>query len=148
MKTPIPYLVLVIICLSCFSLAFQELPQEFIDGAQWRTMSMEAKMGYLIGFQEGLKLSHTAVLLEKKDAEDAGSIIELLGRLESWIQTYAVGETRLGLIILSMDSVFAIDANKNLIAAAVVPLVTKRLSGEITGEDFNERIEKLREVLK
>jgi hypothetical protein len=141
-------LVLMIVGLTSFSLALQEQPQEFIDGTKWRTMSMEAKLGYLMGFQEGLKISHTAVLLEKKDAEDVESVVELLDRLESWIQTYTLGETRLGLIILSMDSVFAIDANKNLIAAAVVPLVTKRISGEISGADFNERIEKLREVLK
>lgn len=148
MKTPIPYLVGMIVCLACFSSALQEQPQEFIDGAKWRTMSMEAKLGYLMGFQEGLKISHAAILIEKKDPSDAEAVLELLDRLENWMQTYTIGETRLGLIILSLDAVFAADENANLIIAPVVPLVTKRINGEISDADFSERIEKLKEVLK
>lgn len=128
--------------------AIQEQPDVFIDGAKWKTLSMEAKLGYLMGFQEGLKISRTAVLIQKEtaDPDDPGS--EFLDNIENWIQTYEIGDTRLGLIILTMDAVYSVDANAGVIAAALVPLVTKRIRGEITGDDFNERIEKLKDVLK
>jgi hypothetical protein len=109
---------------------------------------MEAKLGFLMGFQEGLKISRTAVLIEKNNADLADSTVESLDRIESWIVTYAAGETRLGLIILMMDSVYSVGANAKLIAAALVPLVAKRIRGEISGDDFNERLEKLKDVLK
>ncbi len=126
----------------------QEQPDVFIEGTKWKSLSMEAKLGYLMGFQEGLKISRTAVLIEKNSADPAEPIIESLDRIENWIQTYDAGETRLGLIILMMDSVYSQDSNAKLMAAPLVPLVSKRISGEISGDDFNERLEKLREVLK
>lgn len=126
----------------------QEQPDVFIDGTKWKTMSMEAKLGYLMGFQEGLKISRTAVLIEKDNADPEEPVDESLDRIENWIQTYEAGETRLGMIILMMDSVYSVDANARLMAAALVPLVTKRINGEISGDDFTERIEKLRDVLK
>jgi hypothetical protein len=109
---------------------------------------MEAKLGYLMGFQEGLEISRTAVLIERDTPELTGSIDASLDRIESWIQTYKVGDTRIGLIILTMDSVYSVDANKVIIAVALVPLVTKRIRGEISGDDFNERLAKLKNVLK
>lgn len=126
----------------------QEQPDIFIDGTKWKSLSMEAKLGYLMGFQEGLKISRTAVLIEKNGADSTESIVESLDRIESWIQTYDAGETRLGLIILMMDSVYSQDSNAKLMAAPLVPLVSKRISGEISGDDFNERLKKLREILK
>ncbi|NOR13964.1 MAG: hypothetical protein GQ545_11990, partial [Candidatus Aminicenantes bacterium] len=96
----------------------------------------------------GLNISRTAVLIEKNNADTTESIVESLDRIESWIQTYDAGETRLGLIILMMDSVYSQDSNAKLMAAPLIPLVSKRISGEISGDDFNERLEKLREVLK
>jgi hypothetical protein len=47
-----------------------------------------------------------------------------------------------------MDSVYSQDSNAKLMAAPLVPLVSKRISGEISGDDFNERLKKLREILK
>jgi hypothetical protein len=126
----------------------QEQTDVFINGTKWKTMSMEAKLGYLMGFQEGLKISRTAVLIEKDNADPEEPTDPSLDRIENWIQTYEVGDTRLGLIILTMDSVYSGDANANIIAAALVPLVTKRVRGEITGDDFNERLVKLKDVLK
>lgn len=143
-----------ILCLGLIMTVFsyvygiQEQPDVFIDGTKWKSLSMEAKLGYLMGFQEGLKISRTAVLIEKDNADPIEPIIESLDRIESWIQTYDAGETRLGLIILMMDSVYSQDSNAKLMAAPLVPLVSKRISGEISGDDFNERLEKLREVLK
>lgn len=126
----------------------QEQPDIFIDGTKWKSLSMEAKLGYLMGFQEGLNISRTAVLIEKNNADTTESIVESLDRIESWIQTYDAGETRLGLIILMMDSVYSQDSNAKLMAAPLIPLVSKRISGEISGDDFNERLKKLREILK
>lgn len=136
--------------ISIFSYVYgiQEQPDVFIDGTKWKSLSMEAKLGYLMGFQEGLKISRTAVLIEKTNTGPEDPTIESLDHIESWIQTYEVGDTRLGLIILTMDSVFSVDANAKIIAAALVPLVTKRIRGEISGDDFNERLEKLKDVLK
>ena len=74
--------------------------------------------------------------------------VESLDRIENWIQTYEVGETRIGLIILTMDSVYSDDTNVSIMVAALVPLVTKRIRGAITVDDFNERLAKLRDVLK
>jgi hypothetical protein len=130
-----------------YGYSIQEQLDVFIDGTKWKTMSMEAKLGYLMGFQEGLKISRTAVLIEKNNANLADPTAECLNRIESWIQTYEAGETRLGLIILTMDSVYSVDANAKLITAALVPLVAKRIRGEISGDDFNERLEKLKDVL-
>lgn len=143
-----------ILCLGLIMTVFsyvygiQEQPDIFIDGTKWKSLSMEAKLGYLMGFQEGLKISRTAVLIEKNNADSTESIVESLDRIESWIQTYDAGETRLGLIILMMDSVYSQDSNAKLMAAPLVPLVSKRISGEISGDDFNERLKKLREILK
>ncbi len=143
-----------ILCLGLIMTVFsyvygiQEQPDVFIDGTKWKSLSMEAKLGYLMGFQEGLKISRTAVLIEKNDADSTEAIVESLDRIESWIQTYDAGETRLGLIILMMDSVYSQDSNAKLMAAPLIPLVSKRISGEISGDDFNERLKKLREILK
>ncbi len=143
-----------ILCLGLIMTVFsyvygiQEQLDVFIDGTKWKSLSMEAKLGYLMGFQEGLNISRTAVLIEKNNADTTESIVESLDRIESWIQTYDAGETRLGLIILMMDSVYSQDSNAKLMAAPLIPLVSKRISGEISGDDFNERLEKLREVLK
>lgn len=143
-----------ILCLGLIMTVFsyvygiQEQPDVFIDGTKWKSLSMEAKLGYLMGFQEGLKISRTAVLIEKNGADSTESIVESLDRIESWIQTYDAGETRLGLIILMMDSVYSQDSNAKLMAAPLIPLVSKRISGEISGDDFNERLKKLREILK
>ena len=143
-----------ILCLGLIMTVFsyvygiQEQPDVFIDGTEWKSLSMEAKLGYLMGFQEGLNISRTAVLIEKNNADTTESIVESLDRIESWIQTYDAGETRLGLIILMMDSVYSQNSNAKLMAAPLIPLVSKRISGEISGDDFNERLEKLREVLK
>lgn len=120
----------------------------FIDGFKWETLSMEAKLGYLMGFKEGLGISRTAVLIERDTPDPTGSIDASLDRIENWIQTYEVGDTRIGLIILTMDSVYSVDANKEIFAVALVPLVTKRIRGEISEDDFNERLEKLKDVLK
>lgn len=128
--------------------AIQEQPNVFIDGTKWKTLSMEAKLGYLMGFQEGLKISRMAVLIQKETIDQADPRSESLDQIDSWIQTYEIGDSRLGLIILTMDAVYSVDANASVIVAALVPLVTKRIRGEITGDDFNERIEKLKDVLK
>lgn len=131
-----------------FVYGIQVQPDVFIDGFKWKTLSMEAKLGYLMGFQEGLGISRTAVLIERDTADSTESIDASLDRIENWIQTYEVGDTRIGLIILTMDSVYNIDDNKEIIAVALVPLVTKRIRGEISGDDFNERLAKLKDVLK
>jgi hypothetical protein len=131
-----------------FVYGIQEQPDVFMDGTKWKSLSMEVKMGYLMGFQEGLKISRTAVLLEKDNIEPEDPFIGSLNQIENWIRTYEVGDTRLGLIILTMDSVYSEDSNYTLIAAALVPLVTKRIRGEISDDDFNERLEKLKNVLK
>jgi hypothetical protein len=131
-----------------FIYAIQEQPDVFINGAKWKTMSMEAKLGFLMGFQEGLRISRTAVLIERDNTDPEARVGASLDRIENWIQTYEAGDTRLGLIILTMDSVYSVDANERIIAAALVPLVTKRIRGEITPEDFNERLEQLKDVLK
>jgi len=126
----------------------QEQPDVFIDGTKWTTMSMEAKLGYLVGFQEGLNISRTGVLIEKDNIDPEAPIDPSLARIENWIRTYEVGDTRIGLIILTMDSVYSVDANKEIFAAALVPLVTKRIRGEISGDDFTGRLAKLKDVLK
>lgn len=126
----------------------QEQPDVFMDGAKWKSLSMEAKLGYLMGFQEGLKISRIAVLLEKNNIAPEDPLIGPLNQIENWIRTYEVGDTQLGLIILTMDSVYTKDSNSNLIVAALVPLVTKRIRGEIGADDFEERLEKLKGVLK
>ena len=131
-----------------FIYAFQEQPEVFLDGSKWKTMSMEAKLGYLMGFREGLKISRTAVLIERDDTDLEELVGVSLDRIEKWIQTYETGDTRIGLIILTMDSVYNVDAYKGIIAAALVPLVTKRIRGEISQDDFNERLKKLKDVLK
>jgi hypothetical protein len=128
--------------------AIQEQPNEFIDGTKWKNMSMEAKLGYLLGFQEGLMISRTAVLIEKDNADPEKPIEPSLDRIENWIQTYEAGDTRIGLIILTIDSVYSVDAYEKLFAAALVPLVAKKIRGEISTEDFNERLENLKDVLK
>lgn len=137
-----------LICIFSFSYAIQEQPSVFLNGTKWKIMSMEAKLGYLMGFQEGLKISRTAVLIEKDNADPEKPIEASLDRIEDWIKTYEAGDTRLGLIILTMDSVYSVNTNEMLIAAALVPLVTKRIRGEISPNDFNERLEKLKNVLK
>jgi len=137
-----------LICVFSYGYGIQEQLDVFIDGTKWKTMSMEAKLGYLMGFQEGLNISRTAVLIEKNNGDPKEPIAESLDRIESWIQTYEVGDTRLGLIILMMDSVYTQDFNSKLMAAPLIPLVSKRITGEISGDDFNERIEKLKDVLK
>jgi hypothetical protein len=137
-----------LICLFSYGFSSQEQPDLFIDGTKWKTMSMETKLGYMMGFQEGLKISRTAVLVEKSNGEPEEPIVESLKRVENWIQTYEAGNTRLGLIILTIDSVYSDEANSKLIAAALVPLVTKRIRGEISGEDFSQRLEKLKDVLR
>jgi hypothetical protein len=134
--------------ITAYVYGIQEQTDVFIDGTKWKTLSMEAKLGYLMGFQEGLKISRTAVLIEKEHEDITEPVTVRLDRIDSWIQTYIIGETRLGLIILTMDSVYTVDANENVLAAALVPLVTKRIRGEISGDDLNERLERLREVLK
>ena len=134
--------------LCSFICAIQEQPDVFVDGTKWKTMSMEAKLGYLMGFQEGLKISRTAILIEKENTDPEKPIDASLERVEDWIKTYEAGDTRLGLIILTMDSVYSVDANKVLIAAALVPLVAKRIRGEISPDDFNARLEQLKNVLK
>jgi hypothetical protein len=136
--------------MSLFSLiyAIQEQPDVFLDGSKWKTMSMEAKLGYLMGFKEGLKISRTAVLIERDKTDLEESISASLDQIEKWIQTYEPGDTRIGLIILTMDSVYNVDAYKGIIAAALVPLVTKRIRQEISQDDFNERLKKLKDVLK
>ena len=137
-----------LICLFSFGFSSQEQLDVFIDGTKWKTMSMEAKLGYMMGFQEGLKISRTAVLVEMSNGEPEEPIVESLERVENWIQTYEAGNTRLGLIILMIDSVYSDEANTKLIAAALVPLVAKRIRGEISGEDFSQRLEKLKDVLR
>ena len=127
--------------------AIQEQPNEFIDGTR-KTMPMEAKLGYLMGFQEGLMISRTAALIEKDNTDPEKPIDASLDRIENWIQTYEAGDTRIGLIILTIDSVYNIDAYKKLFAAALVPLVAKKIRGEISTEDFNQRLENLKDVLK
>ena len=131
-----------------FIYAFQEQPDVFLDGSKWKTMSMEAKLGYLMGFKEGLEISRTAVLIERDNSDLGPPVGASLDRIENWIQTYEAGDTRLGLIILTMDSVYSVDANQGIIAAALVPLVTKRIRGDISPDDFNERLEQLKDVLK
>ena len=137
-----------LVCVFSYGFSIQEQPDVFIDGNKWKIMSMEAKLGYMMGFQEGLNISRTAVLIERNNGELAEPIVESLDRIENWIQTYETGETRLGLIILTIDSVYSVETNAKLIAAALVPLVAKRIRGEISGEDFIERLEKLKDVLK
>ena len=131
-----------------FIFGIQVQTDVFIDGFKWETLSMEAKLGYIMGFQEGLGISRTAVLIERDTADSTESIDASLDRIENWIQTYEVGDTRIGLIILTMDSVYSVDANKEIFAVALVPLVNKRIRGEISGDDFNERLEKIKDVLK
>lgn len=147
MKKTILSLGLVMIFFS-YAHGIQEQPEEFIDGFKWKTLSMETKLGYLMGFQEGLMISRMGVLIEKNNADSGESIETSLERIENWIQTYEAGETRLGLIILTIDAVYSVDANAKLIASALVPLVAKRIRGEISGDDFNERLKKLKDILE
>jgi hypothetical protein len=139
---------LLILITGFVSLPGQERDMRFIDGHKWESLSNLSKVGYLLGFEEGLKIAETAVLIEKKDAAEGKLESGFLDRMEKWISAYKVGDHFLENQVKIADDVFEEDENKMLMVAAVLPLVSKRVRGEIDDAELKERLEKLREVLK
>ncbi|MBN1223031.1 MAG: hypothetical protein JXB23_07260 [Candidatus Aminicenantes bacterium] len=148
MRRLFPLIVFVVFVWGTLPFMGQENHKEFIDGNEWGSLSAPVKLGYLRGFEEGLKIAETAVLLEKRDACEDRVDTALLDRIEKWISAYKVGADYLERKVERTDDLFREDENKVLMAAAVLPLVSRLVRGEIGEDELKERLAKLREVLK
>ena len=148
MKKSILVILFIAAIIIALGFAHQEPMGDLINGQDWVGLSAEAKRGYLMGFQEGLMIAQTAVLIEKKEMNEGSVNAELLDRIDQWIGAYKVGSTLLGLKVKTADKVFKEDTYQTIMVAAVLPLVAKRVRGEISEEELTEKLEQLQDVLK
>ena len=148
MKKSILVILFIAAIIIALGFADQEPVRDLINGQDWVGLSAEAKMGYLMGFQEGLMIAQTALLIEKKEMNEGSVNAELLGRIDQWIDAYKVGSTLLGLKVKTADKVFKKDTYQAIMVAAVLPLVAKRVRGEISEEELTEKLKQLQDVLK
>jgi hypothetical protein len=147
MKSPIRVIVLLIVVFVALGFAVQEPVKDLINGREWGGLSDETKRGYLMGFEEGLMIAQTAVLIEKKEMAKGSSDLGLLDRIEKWIEAYKVGSSNLESKVKTADDVFTKKAYQNIMVAAVLPLAAKRVRGEINNKELTEKLEQLRDVL-
>jgi hypothetical protein len=72
----------------------------------------------------------------------------LLDRIDQWIEAYKVGSSLLDRKVETADSVFKKEAYQSIMVAAVLPLVSKRVRGEVSDEELTEKLKQLQDVLK
>lgn len=128
--------------------AAQEPIKDLINGQDWIGLTSEAKTGYMMGFQEGLMIAQTAVMIEKKELKEGSPDSVLLDRIDQWIEAYKVGSSLLSRKMETADDVFKKDTYQSIMVAAVLPLVAKRVREEISDEELTEKLEQLQDVLK
>jgi len=148
MKRSIRGIVFLTIIFVVIGIAAQEPVKDLINGQEWGKLSAEAKTGYLMGFEEGLMIAQTAVMIEKKEMEEGSTDAALLDRIEKWIDAYKVGSRLLDRKVETADNVFEKEAYQTIMVAAVLPLVSKKVRGEISDQELTEKLELLRDVLK
>lgn len=148
MKKSIRVFLFLAIFIVALGLAVQEPVKDLINGQEWGRLSAETKMGYLMGFEEGLIIAQTAVMIEKKEVEEESTESALLDRIEKWIDAYKVGSTLLDRKVKTTDNVFKKEAYQAIMVAAVLPMVSKNVRGEISDEELIEKLEQLLNVLK
>ena len=126
----------------------QEQVKDLINGQEWMGLSPETKKGYMMGFQEGLMIAQTAVMIEKKDIKEGSPDSALLDRIDQWIEAYKVGSSLLDQKVETADGVFKKETYQSIMVAAVLPLVAKRVRGEINDVELTEKLKQLHDVLK
>jgi len=147
MKRSIRVIVFLIVICAVLGFAVQEPIRDLINGQEWGRLSKETKVGYMMGFEEGLMIAQTAVKIEKKEIGKGAVEFALLDRIEKWIEVYKVGGLHLESKVKTADDVFAKDPYKSIMVAAVLPLAAKRVRGEINEKELIEKLEQLRDVL-
>ena len=65
-----------------------------------------------------------------------------------WIEAYKVGSTLLDHKVETADNVFKKEDYQTIMVAAVLPLVSKKVRGEISDEELKEKLKQLLDVLK
>jgi len=140
-------IVLLFVICAALGFAVQEPIRDLINGQEWRGLSKETKVGYMMGFEEGLMIAQTAVMIEKKEIGEEAVEFVLLDRIEKWIEAYKVGSSDLESKVKTADDVFAKDPYKSIMVAAVLPLAAKRVRGEINEKELIKKLEQLRDVL-
>lgn len=148
MKKIVLVLVFLTMIFFVIGITAQEPAKDLIDGQEWRKLSAESKAGYLMGFEEGLMIAQTAVMIERKEMEEGTTDAALLDRIEKWIVAYKVGSVLLARKVETADNIFEKEDNRAIMVAAVLPLVSKKVRGEISDEELAEKLEQLRDVLK
>ena len=148
MKKSIQFILIFTITIVVLGFSDQEPVKDLINGQEWGELSADSKLGYLMGFEEGLMIAHTAVMIEKKEMEEGSADSALLDRIEQWIGAYKVGNKLLDSKVKTTDKVFEKDAYQTIMVAAVLPLVSKNVRVEISDEELTEKLEQLRDVLK
>ena len=148
MKRSIQIILFLTIIIAVLGFSGQESVKDLINGQEWGDLSADTKEGYLMGFEEGLMIAQTAVMIEKKEIEEGSKDSALLDRIEQWIEAYKVGSKLLDQKVKTADKVFEKDAYQTIMVAAVLPLVSKNVRGEISDEELTEKLEQLRDVLK
>ena len=148
MKKSIRVVLFLTIFFVVLGFAVQEPVKDLINGQEWDRLSAETKVGYLMGFEEGLIIAQTAVMIEKKGVEEESTESAVLDRIEKWIEAYKVGSTLLDRKVKTADNVFKKEAYQTIMVAAVLPMVSKKIRGEISDEELIEKLEQLLNVLK
>lgn len=148
MQRTIRVILILTIIFAVLGFAVQEPVKNLINGQEWDELSTEAKKGYLMGFEEGLMIAQTAVMIEKKETAEGSADSASLDRIEKWIEAYKVGSTQLDRKVKTADMVFSKERYRDIMVAAVLPLASKRVRGEISDDELTEKMEQLRDVLK
>ncbi len=148
MKRSIRVILFLTITFVVLGFAVQEPVKDLINGQEWGELSTETKMGYLMGLEEGLMIAQTAVMIEKKEMEEGSANSALLDRIEKWIDAYKVGSKNLDQKVKTTDNVFKKGTYQKIMVAAILPLVSKNVRGEISDEKLSEKLDQLRDVLE
>ena len=148
MKRSIQIILFLTIIIVVLGFSGQEPVKDLINGQEWGGLSNETKIGYLLGFEEGLMIAQTAVMIEKREMDEESAVSALLDRIEQWIEAYKVGSKLSGRKVEAADKVFDKDAYQTIMVAAVLPLVAKNVRGEISDKELTEKLGQLKEVLE
>ncbi len=137
------FLVLFIFLVLQCSIQGQE--KAFLDGNDWNVFPTEAKRGFLLGFEEGIKVVGM-VGLGQQHITTSPESIEILERMKIWIDFF-MGKTSRGTyeqLIEGIDKVYDHYANKHIEIFNVQRLVKMRINGELSEEEFQNSLMKRR----
>jgi len=134
----------------------------YYDGYDWEKWSFEIRFGYIIGIGEGIGNSLAIYKSVKNLVLEKLELIEKLGGdkpiidlardnikiYDKYVNPMDITNIKYIQIIDGINSIYKDYANKNISIIDILPLVLKRIKGEITKEELEKELKQIRSVYK